>query len=534
MRVKFRKTITVAMAVLATSAIALAGCSNSQNSPSNSATPGSSTVAGETPKGPPINLTVELFDRSNTPAGAPPITDNFMTQYVQKNFGDPNNITVKFITVPRSEEVKKLNVLMASGTAPDLVFTYDKPTVQSYVQSGGIADLGPAIEKYGPQLKKVLAPTLKDGVFNGKQFTIPALRVIQSQTTSIIRKDWLEKLNLPLPTTTDEWYQTLKAFKEKDPGNTGGKVIPFTLIDMFHIKPLTNSFWDWNKITEEDLFADPDGWTLPGNKEAFKFLNKLYNEGLLDKDFPLAADFSQTFNKQVVGGLAGSATPNTNDPIYSGYYANLKKNNPEAVLATIDPFKASNGKYPKPMYSPSGVYLMVPAASKNVDSVIKYLNWMAEPKNLIALQFGQEGVSYKTGDDGIPFALTTPEANQILFNNQDYAMIMNGKYVSTDTPEKNMAANATDPQFKDFTISSIKTGARDGYTGPRVDIPIQAEIKYSQILNDKVKQMLAKIITAKSTEVDSIYDQQLKEWKDAGGEAVMKERRQAYQQSYKK
>ncbi|WP_372634414.1 extracellular solute-binding protein [Cohnella sp.] len=542
MRNVLRKPVTATLAVVLTSALALAGCGNSNNGSNSSAAPSGSAAptgsaapsqsASPEQKGPPITLKIELFDRNNAPAGAPPLTDNFMTKYVQENFGDPNNITVEWVTVPRSEEVKKLNVLMASNSAPDLIFTYDKPTVQNYVKSGGLTDLGPLIEQHGEQLKKVLAPSLPDGVFEGKQFAIPALRVIQAQTSTIIRKDWLDKLGLPLPTTTEEWYEAMKAFKEKDPGNTGGKVIPFSNIQHFQLKPLINSFWDWSQVTDEDLFADPDGWTQAGTKEAFRLLNKMYHEGLLDKDFPLRKDFNQDFAQQIVTGVAGSAGTNTNELVYTGNYANLKKNNAEAVFAPIDPFATQDGKHPKPKYSASGIYLMVPAASKNAEAVVKYLNWMADPVNIRTLQLGQEGVSYEVGEDGLPVALTTPEANQILYNNQDYAMIMNGKYISPDEPEKNIAANATDPQFKDFTIESIKIGTNDSYTTPRVDIPVEAEIKYSQILSEKVKSMLAKIITVKADNFNSTYDQQIKEWQDMGGAEMIEEKRAAYKKFY--
>jgi len=541
MRSALRKSATASMALILTSAIALTGCSSSNkgssgsSAPSGSAAPSSSSASpSPEQKGPPITLKIELFDRNNAPAGAPPLTDNVMTQYVQKNFGDPNNITIEWVTVPRSEEVKKLNVLMASNSAPDLIFTYDKPTVQNYVLSGGVTDLGPLIDQFGPQLKKVLGPSLPDGIFEGKQYAIPALRVIQAQTSTVIRKDWLDKLGLPLPTTTVEWYQAMKAFKEKDPGNTGGKVIPFSNIQHFQLKPLINSFWDWSQVTDEDMFADPEGWSQPGSKEAFRLLNKMYHEGLLDKDFPLRKDFNQDFAQQVVTGIAGSAGTNTNELVYTGNYANLKKNNPEAVFVPIDPFTTKDGKRPKPMYTPSGIYLMVPAASKNAEAVVKYLNWMADPVNIRALQLGQEGVSYQVGDDGIPVALTTPGANQILYNNQDYAMIMNGKYIGPDEPDKNIAANATDPQFKDFTIESIKIGTNDGYTTPRVDIPVQAEIKHAQILNEKVKSMLAKILTAKPADFDSAYDQQVKEWMDMGGAEMIQEKREAYKKFYNK
>jgi len=525
MRKFYKKSLAVLLVLLLASVMVLAGCSNKSQSSNADGDGGNS--------GKRITLTIELFDRSNTPAGAPPIDDNFMTQYVQKNFGDPNNIDVKFVTVPRSEEVQKLNALMATKSAPDLVFTYDKPTVQNYAQSGGLIDLGPYIEEHGQQLKKVLAPTLSDGIFEGKQYAIPALRVIQAQTSTFIRKDWLDKLDLPLPTTTEQWYEAMKAFKEQDPGGTGGKVIPYTQIDVFHLKPLVNSFWEWSQISEEDLFADPDGWTQPGNKDAYRFLNKMYHEGLLDPDFPLQADFSEVFYQQVVTGIAGSATPNTNEPVYNGYYANLKQNDPDAVLATIDPFTTKDGKRPKPMFSPSGIYLMVPVFSKNAEAVVKYLDWMAQPENILTLQLGQKGVSYDVDEDGIPFALTTPEANELLYNNQDYAMIMNGKYLSPDTPERNIAANATVPEFRDFTVESIQAGMNDGYIIPRVDIPVQAEIKYSTILSEKMKSMLASIVTADPADFDRVYEEQVKEWMDAGGREMVDEKRKAYQEFYK-
>ncbi len=36
-----------------------------------------------------------------------------------------------------------------------------------------------------------------------------------------IYKPWLDKLGLKMPTTTDEFYEVLKAFKTKDPNGNG-------------------------------------------------------------------------------------------------------------------------------------------------------------------------------------------------------------------------------------------------------------------------------------------------------------------------
>jgi len=378
MRTMFRATWKTVFVLVVVAAVMLAGCSSGNTGGNGGGNAGGGQAAtgggggnasADQSKGERITLRVELFDRNNTPAGEPPITENFMAKYIQENFGDPNNITVEFVTVPRAEEVDKLNVLMASGSAPDIIFTYSKPTVQNYVKGGGLTDLGPLIDEYGPNLKKVLAPSLPYGVFEGKQYAIPALRVIQAQATTFIRKDWLDQLDLPLPQTTEEFVNVMRAFKEKDPGNTGGKVIPYGYIDVFHTMALVNSFWKWDEIDDKALYAVPR-WLQPGSKEGYRLLNTMYNEGLIDPDFAIADEFSQTFAQQVVTGIAGAATPNTNEPVYNGYYANLKANNPNAVLEPIDPFTTPDGKRPKPMYEPIGAYIMVPASSKNAVAAI--------------------------------------------------------------------------------------------------------------------------------------------------------------------
>lgn len=83
------------------------------------------------------SLKVEIFDRGNTPQGYT-ITDSYLTRYAKENFGKPNDIDLTYVPVQRSEEVTKLNVLMASGgDVPDIVFTYDSGTFERYAEQGG-------------------------------------------------------------------------------------------------------------------------------------------------------------------------------------------------------------------------------------------------------------------------------------------------------------------------------------------------------------------------------------------------------------
>jgi putative aldouronate transport system substrate-binding protein len=483
-------------------------------------------VANQSIDGKTTTLTVALFDRNNKPNGAPAITDNFMTQYIQKEFGDPNHIKVEFVTIPRSEEVENLNVLMKANQAPDIVFTYLEPVVTNLVAQGALTDLTSLIDQFGDDLKLVLGEeVLKYGVYDGKQYAIPAKRVLRAQSTTMIREDWLQEVGLPLPETREEFYTALKAFKEKKPGEAGEDIIPYSLIDYYHMLPIQYSFWNWDEITDEDLYANPR-WVMPGNKEAFRFLNKLYHEGLIDPNFAFDRDMKQ-FQEDFINGRIGATTPNTNEPVYMGYLAELKKHDPTAILTPIDPFTNANGKKAKPITEETGMYIMVPKFSKNAEAAVKYLNWMADPEHYITLQNGIEGLTYNM-KDGIPITLENEDTKLMMYNYFDYCIILNGKFISPTNEQLNVKANAFDPQYEEFTVKSIEYAMKDGIDIPRIRTIIESEIKYMDVLTDKYDEIFVKVITAKPEQFDAVYDKEVEDYMAMGGEQVMNEKRIAY------
>src|SRR5690606_35302636 len=195
---------------------------------------------------------------------------------------------------------------------------------------------------------------------------------------------------------------------------------------------------------------------MPGNKEALRFLNKLYHEGLIDPDFALLMDReSPHFQHNLVNGRIAAASPNTNEPVYMGYLADLQKQDPNAILTPIDPFTTEEGLTPKRILPQNGMYIMIPKSSQNAEAAMKYLNWMAQPEHYITLQNGIEGETYEM-KDGVPVTLDTEESKRLLYNYIDYCIILNGKFVSPDDHERNIKANAADPNDESFTIKSIE------------------------------------------------------------------------------
>ncbi|WP_435368264.1 extracellular solute-binding protein [Paenibacillus polysaccharolyticus] len=496
----------------------LAGCGSSDNK---------SAEGGAAGDGKRVTLKVELFDRGKTPSQYT-ISNNFISQMIQKNFGDPNNIDVQFVPVQRSEEVTKLNVLMASASdVPDIVFVYDSSVFYRYAQQGGLTDVGDLINQYGPNLKKFLGEdTLKFGQVEGQQFAIPGKRAITARYSSFIRQDWLDKLGMPTPKTTDELYNTLKAFKEKDPGQMGSQNIPmgFALAPASY-EPLIYSFI--KPIAGDKTYSQR--YELPlheGFKESMQFLNKLYNEGLISKDFSLDKDKTQ-LGKDVSNGNVGFFSEDVDSIFWpEASYDLLKTNKPDSNLIPADVYTNSNadGKHIKSRYGSNGMYIMIPKSSERAAEAIKYLDWMASGKNLTDIYDGVEGENYDLVD-GIPVtkADATQEAKDRLFNAGDTAIISNGKNLGDQAMNEKAWIMGFPPANQEVLKKALEVANTDT-VGPIVfSKPIQAEMKYSTALTDKLDVIIVKTAMAKPADFDSVFEKEMADYMSLGGTELKKE-----------
>ena len=94
-----------------------------------------------------VTLTVELFDRSNAPQGTT-VTDNRWVKYAKEEMAKVG-INLEFVAVPRSEEVTKIQTMMAAGTAPDIALTYTRSIAEDYFNQGGTYDLSSYVDGEG-------------------------------------------------------------------------------------------------------------------------------------------------------------------------------------------------------------------------------------------------------------------------------------------------------------------------------------------------------------------------------------------------
>jgi len=503
--------------------------SNSEKSPSSNNQTNNNNKSKDR-----VTLKVEVFDRGNAPEGLT-VTNNLMTQYIQKNFGDPNNINVEFVAIPRSEEINSLNVQMAAGTAPDLIFTYNEGAAYSWAQQGGLTDLGSIIDEHGPNLKEYLANSLQFGVFEGTQYAVVARRVNLQKYSSLIRKDWLDQLGLPIPTTTEETYETLKAFKDSKLG--GDRTIPMS----FALAPDSYEPVIWSFIKEQSdearylrsvtIGSREYPILMDGHKDALQFLNKLYNEGLLDQDFALDKDKKKK-EENFVNGYTGLYLADTGTAFGAGENSvvmTLEGNVAGAEVVPALPWTDFEGKNRQPAYNPSGMYIMVPSFSERAEEVIKYLNWMAQDEVIQYMAFGEEGVHHDLVN-GYPVGNSSDEAKKLLFNSGDMLIITNG--IDFGSSEKNNEFNALSVVEKHREIATLSReyANKDAVSQPiRFEKPLDSEAKYSVIMLEKYEELLVKSIMAKPDSFDQTYEAALKDFMDTAGNEVIQERTAMYE-----
>lgn len=213
------------------------------------------------------------------------------------------NVDLQFVFLPATEGGDKLNIMISTGEKLPDVLNYNLNTAleKSYAEAGALVNLQPyyesglgynvskAVEQF-PDWNLLTNITSPDGGIYG----VPRIQVSPSNETKYkmwVNEAWLKNLNLEVPTTTDAFYEMLKAFKEQDANGDGDATneIPFITSTGWGgtaTKFLTNAFVFEG---DGDMFLLKDGhvsvsYIQDGWFDSVEYLKKLCDEGLLAKE----------------------------------------------------------------------------------------------------------------------------------------------------------------------------------------------------------------------------------------------------------
>ena len=174
-----------------------------------------------------IEIKIPVYDRGN--AGQANVTDNYWTRYVQQEFGDKHNIKVTYISIPRKEEVTMFNQLLAGKpeNQPDIIFNYDYPTIISFADQGAFQTLDEEmIKKYAPHFYERTKDLDEYTYVDGEKLFMAGTRPDAYNFITLVRKDWMDKLGIEEPKSTEEYDDMLRKFRDAKLGGEG--TIPAT------------------------------------------------------------------------------------------------------------------------------------------------------------------------------------------------------------------------------------------------------------------------------------------------------------------
>lgn len=394
---------------LAASMVFAAGC-GSEKAPAESAASGAEAAgteaAGEA-AGPveagkfedEVTIRVMLWDRGNAAPGTT-TENNALTQWLKDQMKETYNINVEYVAVPRSSSDDSLNIMMAGGTAPDIVFTYDQALFYNYAANGALADLTEVYGKYGANIEEYCAEAQGIGEVDGTRYAVMKQRgTEQPRHMGYIRQDWLDELGMEVPKTKEELGEYLYAVKEKKLG--GDKTVPWAMSGRADTeKNYLNFVGSYVTLeSEKDAYVYNEAYmaVAPGSKDGLKQLNQWYNDGLITKDFP--TDTTEDVMKaDIANGRAGFVLDDLTQP-----WDSFKVLNSELGHETFVPlycFDLPDGTYRNPFEYRHAMFVMVPSTTKEeekLDACMMYLNWLADPENAKQVRFTPDMVVDENG-----------------------------------------------------------------------------------------------------------------------------------------
>lgn len=526
---KFTASVILSVAMLA---VLIAGCSSQENAaePPKSESPASEPAAPAEVQY-PESLSYWVTLNANVAASM----KSFNEIAAYKELENKTGTKVQFEHPPVGMEKDQFNLMFATASNLPDVIEYPWQSLpkgpDNAINEKKIIRLNELIDDHAPNLKKILneKPEIKKLITTdeGNIYQFPFLRgddYLMTYHGPAIRKDWLDKLDLKVPTTIAEWETVLTAFRDKDPnGNNKKDELPFILdlaqIDMGHAFVgawgITTGFYQENGKV---LY----GPIQPQFKEFLALMNKWYKDGLIDKDY--ATNDAKLRDAKVTGELAGSLITYTGSGI--GRYTDL-------MAGTNPNFKLVGAPYPtlnageKPQLGQKdqpfiGTGAAIAASAKNPEQIVKWLDYKYGDEGHMLFNFGVEGQSYEMVND-------YPTYTDIVMNNPDklpvsqamakYALAsFSGPFVQD---RRYMEQFAAKPEQKD-AINTWMQPSNEKLM-PMVTPTADESTQLATIMND-VKTYYAEMVTkfVMGTESLDKYDQFVKTIEGMGIEEAIR------------
>lgn len=405
-----KKAISVILTCVMTT-VMFTACSNNNNvKPEGSAPPAENTK-------------LVLLNETGFPIVNEPITMSAMVMLSPAQPTDWNEIRVwqgyekmtgihmDWNEYTSADMTEKRNLAFASNELPDILFRTKMPDsdVDKYGADGSLMRLNELIDQYAPNFKAVMEkyPDVRKGLetADGSIYAMPSLTdspSIEISRKLFINQSWLEKAGKSMPKSTDELYETLKAFRDGDMNDNGkADEVPLTadsLDELIQVlrgayglgnRGMGNGNWDVDTKTGGlRYFPISDQY-----KQLLTYMNKLYKDKLIDQEIftntgakVLALNEQNQVGAFSFGNVIARANSNADD--YAGLEQALVGPSGDQLYTSARGHFGSKGAF------------MISRSNKHPEAAMRWIDYFYSEEGIRMLYLGIEGESYGKNAEG--------------------------------------------------------------------------------------------------------------------------------------
>ncbi|GIP31515.1 extracellular solute-binding protein [Paenibacillus sp. J2TS4] len=440
---------------------------------------------------------------------------------VVKEFEKRTNTKLKIDWVPVTTSEDKFKVLYASGNLPDVTFVEDlnDSQIRGLIKQGVFWDLTPYIKDYPNLMNPELAEMWEIAQIEGKNYSVPRFYPTHGGGVfPMLRQDWLERLEMKVPETLDEFFATIKAFKEKDPdGNGKDDTIGYSA-DITFMSFIYNVFNDtqgaW-KLRDGKLYPII---TEDASRDALLWIKKAYEEGLFPPDFAILK-FSQ-INDILHSGKAGGAGYAMNNSLTRTQ--EIRKIDPEANLIPLAYIIGPEGNKYVPSGAPFYGHFLVPkkVSEEKLKAILEFMDFGYSKEGYELATYGIPEVHYKIENgERIP---TEQAQKDLVIDAMNYFFHPIGDEIVLGDP------SITTPEIFERNRNILEERKKVKVDYPSLGLVSEANTKFMPDIKKKVDDMRTKVVLGQITiEAYDDFIEKLKQ--DADLQKIVQEMNEAYQ-----
>ena len=358
-------------------------------------------------------------------------TDTLEGILVLDELQEVTNIYFDFVTVNGGAEEENYNLMIAAGDYTDILssMSFYSTGLEGAVDDGIVMDLADILPEYCPTYWSYLSSntnTLMRAYTDSgymPQIMVLSPEVGQEVIGPILRSDWLEDFGMDMPTTYDELYDYLEAaYNEK------GAIFEVTNTDGI----IADLAYGLN--IELGGYTVVDGEVLYGQaqeefKEYLKFMNKLYENGLISQDFfsETTEDLSSQARLDFGSGtnsLLFTSASNTSDVVM-----NITDDSFEMAAMPYVSLDGSTEAHVGPdtltdtVKDDDAWCFNAELTVEYIEPLLEMVEFLFSEEGYLLANYGVEGESYTIDDEG------NPQYTDLVINNPDGLSYFFASYV---------------------------------------------------------------------------------------------------------